>query len=84
MTDMTSTLAPGPSSMASCSERHQQLLMELAQVVSEYHRMQTAQLQAVISGADFPFEDWIAEAAARHEQAKLAVRAYRAGARLTE
>jgi len=39
--------------------------------------MQTAQLQAILNGEDFPFEDWIAQAAARREQAKHAVVSYR-------
>jgi hypothetical protein len=39
--------------------------------------MQTAQLQAILNGEDFPFEDWIAQAAARREQAKQAVVSYR-------
>ena len=52
-------------------------MREFAGLLAEYHRMQTAQLAAVFDGGDFPFEDWIAKAAARLLQAKRALRAYR-------
>lgn len=74
---MTISPAIGPCRTVACFEKHQQLLVEFSQVVSEYHLMQTAQLQAVLDGEDFPFEDWIAQAAARREQAKHAVVSYR-------
>jgi hypothetical protein len=40
--------------------------------------MQSAQVAAVLQGEDFPFEDEIARAAAKREQAKYAVIAHQA------
>ena len=74
---MTAAPQQRPCPSVDCFERHQQLLQELQQVVTEYQRMQTAQLAAVFNGANFPFEDWIAKAAVRMEQAKYAVIAHR-------
>jgi hypothetical protein len=59
-----------------CTEK-QKLLEEFAHAVSEYHRMQTAQVAAVLNGEDFPFEEWISNAAVRMEQVKYAVLAHR-------
>ena len=43
------------------------------QAVSDHHRIQSAQLAALLKGEDFPFEEEIAQAAARREEAKYAV-----------
>ena len=67
----------GPCQSVACFTRHAELLQEFEQVLTEYHRMQKAQLDAVLDGEDFPFEDWIAKAAVRMLQAKCALRAYR-------
>jgi hypothetical protein len=56
----------------SCIEK-ERLLREFAKAVSEHHRMQSAQTAAVLSGADFPFEEEIARASAQRENAKYAV-----------
>lgn len=46
--------------------------------VSEYHRMQSAQMAALLKGhEDFPFEAQIAEAARARDNAKYAVLAHR-------
>jgi len=58
-----------------CIER-QRLMQEFAKAVSDYHRMQSAQVAAVLKGADFPFEAELAEAASRRENAKYAILAH--------
>ena len=60
-----------------CIEK-QRLLQAFADAVSEHHRMQSAQVAAVLNGQDFPFEEEIARASARREQAKYEVLAHRA------
>jgi hypothetical protein len=60
-----------PSPLA-CSEKHR-LLREFALAVSEYNRMNSAQVAAVLRGEDFPFSEQIAEAAERKNAAKYAV-----------
>ena len=67
----------GPCLSVACVEKHEQLIQEFETLLAEYHRMQNAQLAAVLDGEDFPFEDWIARAAVRMMQAKYALRAYR-------
>jgi hypothetical protein len=58
-----------------CIEK-ERLLKAFAQAVSEHHRMQSAQVAAVLRGQDFPFEEEIARAAARREEAKYNVIAH--------
>ena len=41
--------------------------------------MEAAQTEAVLNDADFPFEEWISNAAERVKQARLAIIAYRLG-----
>jgi hypothetical protein len=57
--------------------RKEELLLAYAKAVSDHHRMQSAQLVAVMKGEDFPFEGQIAEAASRRENAKYAILAHR-------
>jgi len=52
------------------------LLRAFAKAVSDYNRMNSAQLAAVLNGEDFPFEEEIVAAADRKEQAKYAVLAH--------
>ena len=59
-----------------CLER-ERLIREFAGAVSDHHRMQSAQLKAVLNGEDFPFEAEIAETGARRENAKYAILAHR-------
>jgi hypothetical protein len=54
----------------------QRLLQAFTDAVSEYHRMQSAQLEALLRGDAFDFEIEIAKAAQRREQAKYAIIAY--------
>ena len=77
LADITSALSRGACPTVACFERHQQVLTQFAQVVSEYQGMLTAQLEAVVEGEDFPFDDWIEKAAARMIHAKHELRAYR-------
>jgi hypothetical protein len=58
-----------------CIEK-ERLMRIFAHAVSEHHRMQSAQVAAVLHGEDFPFEEEIARAAARRENAKYAVIAH--------
>ena len=74
---MTTTPALGPCQSPACFDEHDRLMQEFGQSLAEYHRMQNAQLDAVVGGEDFPFEDWIAQAGLRMLQAKYALRAYR-------
>jgi hypothetical protein len=64
-----------PSPVVACIEKLR-LLREFSQAVSEHHRMQTAQVAAVLNGDDFLFEEEIAVAAARRENAKYAILAH--------
>ncbi len=61
--------APMPKA---CAEK-QRLLQAFTDAVSDYHRMQSAQLEALVRGDRFVFEIEIAEAAQRREHAKYAV-----------
>jgi hypothetical protein len=61
--------APSPTV---CIEK-MKLMREFVGAVSDYHRMQTAQVRAVTNGEGFLFEEEIAEAAARRERAKYAI-----------
>jgi hypothetical protein len=65
-----------PSPILACIEK-ERLLHIFARAVSDHHRMQSAQLAAVLRGEDFPFEEEIAKAAALREQAKYAVLMHR-------
>jgi len=58
-----------------CFEK-EKLIREFARSVSDYHRLQSSQVAAVISGENFPLEDEIAQAGATRERAKLAVIAH--------
>jgi hypothetical protein len=64
-----------PSPIIACIEK-EKLMRAFAHAVSEHHRMQSAQLAAVLQGEDFPFEEEIARAAARRESAKYDVLAH--------
>jgi hypothetical protein len=58
-----------------CMEK-QRLIKEFERAKSDYHRMNTAQVLAVRNGENFPFQDEIAKAADRKEQAKYAILAH--------
>ena len=58
-----------------CIEK-QRLLQAFARAVSEHHRMQSAQVAAVMRGADFPFAEEIAKASEGRDRAKYAVLAH--------
>jgi hypothetical protein len=58
-----------------CSEK-QRLLLEFTRAVSDYHRMQSAQLASLVRDAGFSFEREIAAAAQRRENAKYALIAH--------
>jgi len=58
-----------------CIEKYR-LLQAFARAVSEHNRMMSAQVAAVLNGDDFPFEEEIAKAAARRENAKYAILAH--------
>jgi hypothetical protein len=64
-----------PVPVIACIEK-EKLMRAFAQAVSEHHRMQTAQVAAVLQGEDFPFENEIARAAAQRENAKYAILAH--------
>ena len=64
-------MAPSPVSVA-CIEKRR-LLQACAKAVSDYNRMNSAQLAAVMNGEDFPFTEEIAAAAAHRENAKYAI-----------
>jgi hypothetical protein len=53
------------------------LLKAFAHAVREYHRMQTAQVTAVLNGKDFPFEDWVEKAAKAKDEARSAILRHR-------
>ena len=59
-----------------CLQR-EKLIREFAHAVSEYNRMHSAQLAAVLKGEDFPFCDEIAKAEQRKDDAKYAILAHR-------
>jgi hypothetical protein len=59
-----------------CFEK-EKLLREFAHAVSEYNRMHSAQLAAVLKDEDFPFGEEIAKAEQRKEEAKYAILAHR-------
>jgi len=69
--------------MASASQqpiwciKKERLMREFAKAVSDYHRMNSAQLAAVLNGQDFPFEAQIAEAGERVQEMKYAILAHR-------
>ena len=65
-------MASSPAPIVTCTEQRK-LLKAFAHAVKEYHRMQTAQVAAVLNGKDFPFEDWLEKAAKAKEQAKYAI-----------
>jgi hypothetical protein len=53
------------------------LLRAFATAVSNYNRMQSAQLAAVLRGEDFQFQAQIEEAAHERDQLKYAILAHR-------
>jgi hypothetical protein len=55
----------------------EKLLREFAKAVSEYNRMHSAQLAAVLKGEDFLFQVEIADAGQRKDQAKYAILEHR-------
>jgi len=55
----------------------EKLIREFANAVSEYNRMHSAQLAAVLKGEDFLFADEIAQAEQRKDEAKYAILAHR-------
>jgi len=64
-----------PSPIVACA-RKQALIRAFFCAVSDYHRMQTAQLAALRNREGFLFEDELAAAAIRRENAKYAVLAH--------
>ena len=48
-----------------------------AEAVAELHRMETVQVTAVLSGQDFPFDEWIAMASERVDRVKAALIVHR-------
>jgi hypothetical protein len=75
--ELRAAMSRGACQTVACFQRHQQLLAQFAQVASEYQAMQKVELDGVLNGEDFPFDDWIEEAAARMSQAKQGLREYR-------
>lgn len=61
-----------PGSHFACIEKRR-LLKSFADAVSEYNRIQSAQLAAVLNGDGFQFQAELGEAEARKENAKYAV-----------
>jgi len=59
-----------------CIER-ERLMLAFAQAVSELNRMQSAQTAAILRGDDFQFEEQIAEATLRRDNAKYAILKHR-------
>ena len=55
-----------------CFEK-QRLIKEFERAVSDLHRIQSAQVLAVLNGEDFPFREEIAAASERRECAKYAI-----------
>ena len=58
-----------------CIEKRR-LLQEFAHAVSEFNRINSAQVAAVMRGEDFPFQMELADALDRKEQAKYAILAH--------
>ncbi len=56
----------------------EELLAAFFEAVSEYHRLQSAQMDALLKGEDFPFEEEIARVAEQRTRAKYAILAHRA------
>ena len=50
-----------------------QLMEDYARAVSDYNRMNSAQVAAVLAGEDFQFQEEIAKAGARKDEAKYAI-----------
>jgi len=65
-----------PAPIIACIEK-ERLLQAFAKAVSDYHRMQTAQVAAVQRGEDFPFQEELAQAAEVRDRAKYAVLQHR-------
>ena len=65
-------MSPSP---AFCAVK-QALTAEFTSAVSEYLRMQSAQLESLLNGDGFQFEAEIAAAGARRENAKYAILAH--------
>jgi hypothetical protein len=66
-----------PAPILACIEK-ERLMQAFARAVSAHHRMQSAQLAALLRGNEnFPFEEQIAEAARERDNAKYAVLAHR-------
>jgi hypothetical protein len=65
-----------PSPLVVCIER-ERLFQDFARAVSDQHRMQSAQVAAVLRGEDFPFREEIAKAVERRENAKYAILTHR-------
>ena len=61
-----------PGSHFACIEKRR-LLKTFSDAVSEYNRIQSAQLAAVLNGDGFQFQRELAEAEGRKENAKYAV-----------
>lgn len=57
--------------------QQQRLLKQFANAASEYYRMQSAQLAALLNGENRPFDQQIAEAAIRRDNVKCAILAHR-------
>ena len=55
----------------------EKLLREYAKAVSEYNRMNSAQVAAVLRGEDFMFQDEIEKAGRRKDEAKYAILEHR-------
>lgn len=64
--------APAPIPALACSEKRR-LLQEFARAVRAMNRIHAAQLRAVLSGDGFQFQDELADALERKENAKYAV-----------
>jgi hypothetical protein len=73
---LTHSMAAASPTLMACPERRR-LLKAFSDAVSEYNRMHSAQVAAVLRGDDFPFAEEIAAAGRAKEQAKYAVIAHR-------
>jgi hypothetical protein len=58
-----------------CFEKRR-LMQAFATAVSDYNRMQSFQVKAVLAGEDFPYEEEIAKAAENRDNAKYALLAH--------
>jgi hypothetical protein len=65
-----------PERVPFCAEK-QRLLREFTEAVSECHRMQSAQLEALLNEDDIQFEEQIQDANTRRQKAKYAILAHR-------